>query len=779
MAVVAAIADRVLRALGRKQEADQQEFLDSIGVAIAGMRDDAVKARKESGIEDVWTACEEAYLGIDDLNRATFKSSRWIKPTTMDGPLRRPGSEDSAKSTAFVRMTARYVDAGAAKIGEITLPIDDKPFKLDPTPVPDLVSGLEDERQVLDPSGQPATRPATEDDAQAQPGQPVPLTVKDLAQHQIDKAADAAEKATLRIYDWMIEGKHQSHMRKVEFDMARLGVGVLKGPVPKRTRAMSLSKAAGGMKLGMVEKTVPVTLWTDPWNFFPAPDCGESIHEGSYVFERDFLSPPALRKLKQQPNFIESAIDKVLAEGPEKRNVDDDGRTRTGATDPKVFTIWYFYGELERDEFNALNQKQGAEVPEDQKSVFAIVAMVNDTAIRATLNPLESGSFPYQVGCWRRRAGFWAGVGVSEQVSLPQKAINGATRAMFNNAGKSSDVVTVIDRGCIDPADGNWAQTPGKTYFKKAESAATDDVRKAFSFFTVPNTTAQLMTIIDYAFKLAEESTSIPLITQGQSGDTTPDTFSGMQLQNNNANQLLRDVGYAIADDITNPLVEKFYEWLLLDPDVPNDEKGDYQVNCNAAAAMIERAIQDQTVMQMGQMVGNPAFGIDPKKWFASMARSKRLDPREFQYSPADQARIDQNQSPPVPIAVAQIRAQTAEKVAASHDQAAVEKMKADTDRDTVYANAEAKRADDNAKARIEELQIKRDVANLDYQTKLMEYATRKDISLEKAKTELAKTAMELNVQRELAGADGKGPQVATPAVEPAGRAPDGEAFQK
>ena len=47
----------------------------------------------------------------------------------------------------------------------------------------------------------------------------------------------------------------------------------------------------------------------------------------------------------------------------------------------------------------------------------------------------------------------------------------------------------------------------------------------------------------------AEESTSIPLITQGQTGPTTPDTFGAAQLQNNNANQLLRSVGYAVDEN--------------------------------------------------------------------------------------------------------------------------------------------------------------------------------------------------------------------------------------
>jgi len=59
-----------------------------------------------------------------------------------------------------------------------------------------------------------------------------------------------------------------------------------------------------------------------------------------------------------------------------------------------------------------------------------------------------------------------------------------------------------------------------------------------------------------------------------------------------------------------------------------------------------------------------------------------------------------------------------------------------------------------------------------------LDYATQERISLQDAKTKLADTTMKLTVQKELAGMDGTGPQVATPPTEPAGRAPDGEAYQ-
>lgn len=606
----------------------------------------------------------------------------------------------------------------------------------------------------------------------------VPLKVKDMAQHMLDKATKAADAATKRIHDWMIEGNHTAQMRKAQFDMARIGVGVIKGPVPYNRKAKAITKDANGITLSIVTKRAPRTVWVDPWNFFPAGDCGEDIHSGGATFERDFLSAKALRELKSQPGYIGESIDKVLREGPDKAYL--DGSVNPGERkDTKRFTVWYAYCEVSKEQLRTANSEEADAMGDSKASAFAIVTLVNDTVIRASVNPLDSGAFPYRVASWRRRAGYWAGVGVAEQCKLPQRGINAATRALFNNAGKSAGAQIVVNRARIEPADGKWAFTPDKIWWDNDDSGA-GDARQAFTTYTIPNTTKQLLAIVEYNFRLAEESTSIPLITQGLSGDTTPDTFGATQLQNNNANQLLRDVGHAVADGITNPLVEDFYEWLLLDPDVPNEEKGDYQVDCNAAAVMIERAIQDQTIMQMAGMVVNPAFGFNPRLWAAEMMKTKRLNPTAFQFTDEEMAQQAKNQQPPPQIQAAQIRAQSAEKIAQGSHEVAVEKARIDTDRDALYAQAEAKRAEDNAQARLAELQIKREIANLDYQTKLMDYATRKDISLEKAKTDLAQTAMELSVQRELAGVKTKdAPQVASTDMEPAGRAEDGQAFQQ
>lgn len=757
---------------------------------ICDKRREYVEARIQSGIEDVWRKAEEAYLGIDDANRGEWSNAKWAKPTSMTGPVRTNAQTvgDGSKSTAFVRLTSRYVDAGAAKLGEILLPIDDKAFSFGPTPVPDLIKSKDDLTQITI-NGAPAMRdplphemPGEDEDAVPPSGNPpvpggaaampgVPLTVKDLVEEAISKATVAAKKAERRIYDWMVESRYPMQMRKTIFDSARIGVGVVKGPYPEQRRVQAVVKSEGGIALEVRHDIKPSIKWVSPWDIYPDPSCGEDIQDGSGIFEKDGISERSLKNLKKLPGYIAEAIDHVIMEGPERCNVvENTGRNEKA--NKHQYTIWYWHGEMTREDMLELGAEGMGGAKEGAEN-YALVTLVNDTIIRSTANLLDSGKHPYHAIPWQRRPGNWAGVGIGEQVELPQRMINAATRTGLNNAGKSAGAIIVIDRGLLEPADGVWQIGGGDKIFYTAADATMDDVRKAFATFQIPNMTPQIMVWIEYALRLAEESTSIPLITQGQSGKTTPDTYGAAQLQNNNANQLLRNIGYQFDDYGTEPIVTMYYEWLLMDPNVPEDEKGDFAINAHGSIALVERAIQDMTILQLGSMVMNPAFGMSPPRWFEQMLRSKRLDPRDFEMTDEEKAKVA-NQPPPKAPAVqaAEIRAASAEKIAAGSQQVQAAKTQADTDRDTEYVRAETDRTEKEHQARMEELRLKRDLA-------MLAEAARQNTTLAQIKADLATDAAKIDLQRELGHLSAHTTQIMKPPVEPPGRAAPGKAYQE
>lgn len=775
---------------------------EALTTRLVLLREEAVLGRKSSGIEEVWKNAEEAYLGIDEVNRSQWSAgTKWIKPTSMQGPLARDGGRtaDDNRSTVFIPLTARYVDAGHAKVSEILLPMDDKPFAFDPTPVPELIAArdfIEQQRPLptmpapmgLPPASAPmgAAPPAPPIGGSPPPfppimgmvGTPQPQQMSlDVANAIIAKATASAKAAEKRIYDWLVEAKHAAEMRKVLFDSARIGTGVLKAPfVEVRTSTAMVKSDDGTVSLELKKEKKPGERQIDPWNLFPDPACGDDITKGSYCFERDYMSPSSVGKLPEN-GYIDSEIQKVLLEGPSKCYLTEDGHTNPTATsDPKIksrrFELFHFYGQIALEDLQVANSALAAKCECKNENVFVIATMINDRVVRVVLNPLETGRYPYRVFPWRRRNGHWAGVGIGEQASAAQAMCNGATRAMLTNAGQSAGVQLIIDSTSIVPVDGKWIITPNKVWRKKAD-ATIDDMTKAFTTVEIPDRQASLMTIIEYSFRIAEESTNIPLITQGQSGKSTPDTFGATALQNNNANQLLRSIATTCDDTITEPLVNDLYEWLLLDPDVPPEEKGDFQINAHGSVALVERALQDQVIQQLVEPSLNPAFELSPARVMEEYLKSKRIDYRALKLTDQEKQEQAAKQPPPPPaVQAAMIRAKAQLQSAQMKEQTDAMRIKRDTDRDTIYVQAETQRTQAEFGSRREELMVRRELA-------LIDYANRHQISLEDIKARLADTVMKLRTQKELALTAGKmgSKQVVKPAAEPPQRAPNGQAF--
>jgi hypothetical protein len=668
--------------------------------------------------------------------------------------------------------------------------------------------------QPEQPGMQPPQGPQGQQPPQAPPGpppkDPIQLAIDEL--HERSKLS--AEGAQKQIEDWHIECQWHAEVRKMLEDCSRLGTGILKGPFPVK-RTDRVSRSDGGMMMTVQEERIaPASKCISPWKFFPDPACGESIHEGAYVWEADTITTRGLKDLIGLPGYIESQIEKVLEEGPSGKHRSETfnpGSVR--AKEDDRFEIWYYYGFADREDLEAA----GVEVPEHMTLVPAIVTMVNDCVIRAALNPLDTGDFPYDVMVWQRKTGVPWGTGVAMQINTPQRMLNAATRNMLDNAGFSAGPQLIMRRDAISPADGTWQLTPRKIWFVN-DGADVNAVNQAFMAVNIPTLQGELMNIIQFALKMAEDVTGLPMLMQGQQGQA-PDTVGGMQMMLNNASVVLRRIARLFDDRVTEPHIRRYYQWLM---DYGEDDsiKGDFQIDARGSTFLVERDIANQAVMQMGQLVMNPAFGIDPEKWIHEAMKAQRLDPKRFLMDEEKKAAMAAQQPPPPPqIMAAQIRAQTdmqkaqmqaqaqaiefqAEQqlemqklqaqqqiemqklqaqaqsdqmdfqVAQMREEVGLQKIQADVDRDATYVMAENQRTQIEHQAKMVELELKRELAMLDY-------ANKQQLTLEQVKAKLAETAMKLNATKELAAMQASADKLPKPPIEPAGRAPAGQSFQK
>lgn len=716
--------------LFKQQEVERLERLEAFGHALGKKRQDAIAGRASSGIETIWLEDEEAYEGIDEATGGTIQD----KPRSASGDSSYRGRANNVmRSTVFLNITRPYVDAASAKVSEMLLPTDDRNWGIKPTPIPELSSaskksipimgldGFQKDFQTQNPDGSISRKP---------------MTVGDFALQAMKEATEKAERAEKRIDDWLIECQYHAEVRKVIEDAAKLGTGILKGPVPTRKKRKVVVSNDQDMAIEIHSAIVPTSKRVDPWNFYPDPTCGECIHNGSYVFERDELTGKQLKDLKDIPGYEASQIDEALREGPGMKMANRLGRTDT-QIDKEKFEVWYFYGLVEKNDLK-LSYKKAEE--HDCEKIPAIITMVNDRVIKAAVNPLDSGEFPYDVMTWQRRANDWTGIGVARHIRTPQRMLNAATRNMMDNAGLSAGPQIIMRRNVVEPADGRWEISPRKLWFVN-EEVDMRSVNDAIMSINIESKQAELMGIIQFAQKMAEDVTGLPILMQGQQG-AAPETVGGMQMLFNNASTVLRRIARLFDDNITEPHIRRYYEWLMIYGDDP-EEKGDFSIDARGSTALVERDIQNQALIQLGAFVADPEYGIDKRKWFMEVTKAQRLDPRKFTIPDEELEQRMQQMAQAQPqdprVVAAQASIQTAQIRAESDVQR--ESIQAQTDMQELEFRRETQALDNQA--RMQELMMQREI-------EIMKLAQQQNVSVATIKAQLADTAMKLRTQKEM-----------------------------
>ena len=731
-----------------EEEAEKQTKLDSLGVHLASLRSAAIDARIASGIEDQWREDEEFYAGIDEASKS--ESNAWkSKP-----PGRIEASPTGNGSSLFLNITGQYCDSSAASLADMLLTASDIGWSLRPSPLPEMVEMAEGK---IRPELEKGIVAATGGD-QAAAQDRISSIVAEAAQ-RLEKARKAAEAAEEQIKDWHIECQYSGENRKVIEDASRIGSGVLKGPIPEK-------KSYFAYKDGEVvteEKLIPVSRAISPWSLFPDSGCGQSVHDGNCIFERDYITAKRLKELKGT-GYIDSQIDLVLEEGPSEATKTPPKEAGIGenSDDKKnLYEIWYFYGALEKKDMEAA----GCECEEDIANAHAV--MVNNRVIKATESHLEDGEFPYDVMVWKRRMDSPWGTGIARLIRTPQRVINAAGRNLMDNAGLAGGPMWAYNSGLVNPIDGVAELAPRKGWIAN-EDADLSDMSKAFTFFKMDMMVGELQSIISLGLKFAEDVTGLPMIMQGQMGASSPDTLGQTQILNNNASTVRRRIARLFDDLVTEPHVRRYYRYLLEHSE--NEEaKGDFTIEARGSSALVERSIQKQQIMELGRLVLNPVYGIDPKKWAAEYLRSEQFDSRLFEYDDEEWQKIVANMSQPQSndprLQIAQMKIELDKYIA---DQ------KAQRETDKLLQKDESQNKDN---------QHELDVLNMEQAFKAelerMRQAGVKDNILDESKVRINETVMRLTTQKELAAVGNGVKQVARDGVEPVGRANNGKAFQQ
>lgn len=704
---------------------------------LLGWLREAWDARAQSGIEEEWQVAEDLYAGVD--------------PTVSDlapqqGGRATRGVPARNRSKVVVNIVEGKTNIAASQIIRRVLPGDMKPWLVKPTPVPEYDAAM------------------TGDDGRA------PVTLPDGSQHPARDVAKAltllleqkAERMGEQIQDWLTDsavyrGKTAyAELRRMIKAGARLGTGVLKGPVPTVKHARDWKVAAGGVvELQSKTKIIPRVREISVRNCFPDPSCGDNIHDGGYFIERDYLTARKVRELAEQPGYEAEDMAAVLKEGPMSwSRWDERYRTqRTGQTqvqDRATFEVFYVYGEVSPADLIAagysiptLTMAPEGIAGEDAAQYLAeriehamqlgsiplVATMINGRVVKVALNPDDKGGFPYRFFCWSNVEGRPYGKGVPTQIATPQMMLTSSVRAMLENAGQSAGP-QIVRFANVRAEDGRLSSERNK-HWVVDPSEAIDDVRKAFGLFIVPSVQEQLFNIIKASQEWADQLANIPLLMQGITG-ASPETMGGMEMLEANAASPLLDITKEY-DEVLAPTISGFYDWAMQDPEVSDDAKGDFQCLAIGASVLIHRDRKALALQQVvAPMSNDPGYGLSKERVGEQILRHIEIEPGLVQMTEDERAAMAERPPPVDPrIEAANIKRQTdMEREQSRRENEELERQHKER---LAQYNAEAAEA----------------IKQADLQIQVLESARDRDMTAEQIRATLAEAAMKIRDARE------------------------------
>jgi hypothetical protein len=608
---------------------------------------------------------------------------RWLRAYRNYRGLYGPDVQftETEKSRVFVKVTKTKTLAAYGQIIDVLFGNNKFPLSVDPTVLPDGVS--ESVHINIDPAAEEgfgALQEAFTDapskpyligpDTKLEPGE----TIVDLQKRlggmskklgaisekiieggggtastiTFHPAMIAAKKMEKKIHDQLNESGASKHLRSMAFEMALLGMGVMKGPFALDKEYPNWNEEGDYDPL---IKTVPTTNHVSVWNFYPDPEAA-SMDDAEYTVERHKMSRNQLRGLKNRPYFMDDSIEVAIDKGADyllkhwEMNMEDDDAHINASERWEVLEFWGFV-DVDILEDNGVSiPKELRDLPEVNCNIWCC----NGEVLRMVLNPFKPARIPYYAVPYEHNPYSFFGVGIAENMDDTQTLMNGFMRMAIDNAALSGNLIIEVDETNLVPGQ-DMSVYPGKVFRRQGGAPG-----QALFGTKFPNVAQENMQLFDKARVLADESTGFPSFAHGQTGVSgVGRTASGISMLMSAANGSIRSVVKNVDDYLISPMGKAFFAFNMqfdFDPDI----KGDLEVKASGTESLMANEVRSQRLMQFLGTVQNPALAPFAKMDYIirEIAKSMDLDPDKVTNSLQDaaiQAELLKNfqQSPPPP----------------------------------------------------------------------------------------------------------------------------------
>jgi hypothetical protein len=542
-------------------------------------RQKAVQDRRTAGIDDRLVEASRLYMG----KRDSEGGDSLVTGVTMP----------KVGSKVYHNITRQITNDGAAQLGDLLFPSDDKNYGLRHAEIVPPPIALENEPAV-DSKGEPLV------DAGG-----TQLTNKEAHYRRIARAEKKTKRMFSKIDNSLIASKYPAKARKCIFNAAHYGTGILKGVVPNQVSNGRWSKKkAGEWGIRKTDKMEADTTLVSPFDFYPDMSAS-SIDEAAYVWERSYLRPEQLYDASQKQRFDRRIVNQLLTAGAVPyASVGDEARTEANEStgiNPLAdgrYEVWERHGVVSREDLEAY----GVEVKGNKRFHTAVVFMCNGKVLKIASSPYERDDTSlYSVFCWDEDPLGIFGLGIPQLMADPQREYAAVWRMVIDNGGLASQPQVVIDKTKITPADGSndYTLTGGKIWNRTGDTYSNENANfKPFELFPITLDIQYLFTVMDRATQDAYELTGVTKVQKTNASlDNSPVTLGATNIQQNNSTVSRRALARRYDDCITATLIQRYYDFYMqFEDDI--DIKAAMVVEPRGATVLLAKELQANNLMQ-------------------------------------------------------------------------------------------------------------------------------------------------------------------------------------
>lgn len=560
-------------------------------------------------IERFWQAAQSAKVQIEFKMLQNLRQRMGVYEPSELALIRQQGG-----SEIFMMLTQGKCRGAESWLREVLCNEIDRPWGLDPTPMPDLPPAVSE--AVIQAVANQAIAAGWEvDDARVDE---LLLTVKEAARKRIkDIAKKIAERHELVIADQFAEGGWEQALSDFIYDLVTFPAAFIKGPIKRMQKTGRWLPGANGQWVYSVGDAIrPEWERRSPFDIFPAPAM-KNLQRGNLI-DRYRFTREDLQSLKGVPGYSVDAIDAVIAvygdhgyasrkytdteravlELRPNENYDPEGTIEAlnfwGSCSGSMLLEWGFQNNVE------LNVGEIDPTKEYQVEAWKIGRYI----IKAQLNPDPLGLKPYTKCSFEELPGAFWGQGMPEVIRDCQGMCNGAARALANNAAIASgpQVEVNVDR----LADGEMVTKlyPWKIYQTTTDMSGNN--QRAVNFWQASMNVQELLTIYSHFERVADNVTGFPAYSYGDSKvGGAGRTASGLSQMMGNVGRGVRRVTAAVDRTTIKPHVSGAFNYNMqfsTDPGI----KGDLRACPKGSAAVLIKAEVSLRQKELAQMLLNP-----------------------------------------------------------------------------------------------------------------------------------------------------------------------------